>query len=123
MSEFTFSSSLKEITKEIDKYSRQNVQEACKYARKEVRDVLNVKRRSKPNEPPGRLSGTLWKSIRYQVKKEIDGSYDGLVGSTDWKAHMMEFGSKNMGARPFLLRTLNRISPELRKIMSGKLVE
>ncbi len=123
MNQFTFKSSLKDIVKEIDRNSRKNVQEACKFARKEVRDVLNVKHKSSPGSPPGRLSGSLWRSIRYKVVKEHDGTYDGLVGSTDWKANMLEFGTSRMRERPFLLTTLNRISPELRKIMSGKLVE
>jgi len=123
MNEFTFSSSLKQIVKEVDRYSRQNVQDACKFARKEVQNVLNIKGRSAPGSPPGRLSGTLRNSIRYKVVKDYDGTYDGLVGSTDWKANMLEFGTPKMAPRPFLLSTLNAISPILREIMSRKLVE
>lgn len=123
MNKFTFKSSLKEIVKEVDRSSRQNVQDACKFARQEVKNVLNVKRRSEPDQPPGRLSGKLWKSIRYKVVKDYDGTYDGLIGSTDWKANILEFGTGSMKRRPFLLKTLDKISSILREIMSRKLVK
>jgi HK97 gp10 family phage protein len=120
--EFVLKSFVKEINKEIDKNARQNVYEACKYARKEVQSVLNKRHKSSPGSPPGKLSGALRKSIRYKVTKEVN-EYQGIVGSTDFKANWMEFGTSKMQARPYLLTTLQEKQNEIRRILSGKLVD
>ena len=118
--QFVLQSFVKDVQKEIDKNARKNMQNAGKFARSEVRKVLNVKHRSKPNSPPGRLSGKLWKSIRYQVETD---AYGVKIGSTDFKARWMEFGTSKMDPRPFLLPTIDKHKEEIMDIMAGKLVE
>lgn len=120
--QFVLQSFVKDVQKEIDKNARKNTQDAGKFARSKVREILNVKHRSKPNSPPGRLSGKLRKSIRYKAIKE-DGEHVLIVGSNDFKANWLEFGTSKMAARPFLFPTINKHKEEIMDIMAGKLVE
>jgi HK97 gp10 family phage protein len=125
---FAYESFVKEISKEADKNARENLVEACQLARKEIKSVLGIQHKSSPGSPPGKLSGRLQKSISYTIEKEkgiFGETYDheGIVGSTDSKSHILEFGSEKMEARPFEGPTLERIAPEIKQIMSGKLVD
>jgi HK97 gp10 family phage protein len=126
--QFNYKSFTKEVSKEVDRNARENLTEACKYAKGEIKAVLGTRAKSNPGSPPGKLSGRLQKSISYRVENEkgifgetVDNL--GIVGSTDNKAHLLEFGSEKMEARPFEGPTLEKISPQIKEIMSGKLVD
>lgn len=123
-----YESYAKQISNEIDKNAKQNLTNACKLARSEIKAVLNTRHKSAPGSPPGKLSGKLQKSIKYEIAKEkgIFGEttdQTGIVGSTDFRSKMLEFGTEKMEARPFEGPTLEKISPQIKEIMSGKLVD
>jgi hypothetical protein len=52
---------------------------------------------SAPGEPPRKQTGRLQRSIKVRMKK-----MKGRVYSRDPKAHLLEFGTKKMAARPWL---------------------
>ncbi len=56
---------------------------------------------SAPGEPPAVQLGDLRKSVKFGVEVE-DGSVVGFVGSELDKAPMLEYGTRNMAARPWL---------------------
>jgi HK97 gp10 family phage protein len=120
--QFELQSFVKQIEKEVDSNTRKNLQNAGKFTRKKIQEVLNVKHRSSPGDPPGKLSGKLRKSIRYKAIKE-DGEHVLIVGSNDFKANWLEFGTSKMAARPFLFPTIDKHKSEIIDIMTGKLVE
>lgn len=75
---------------------------------------------SAPGEPPAVDTGQLRASITHLVEVEFL-KYVGHVGSNLDKATHLEFGTKNMAARPFLRTTLARIQPQLLAIFAAEL--
>lgn len=126
--QFKVESFVKEIQKEVVRNERENLAAACQLARKEIKETLNNRQKSAPGSPPGKLSGRLQKSISYTVEKDKDifggiADLTGIVGSTDFRANILEFGSEKMAARPFEGPTLERITPEIKAMMSKPLVK
>jgi HK97 gp10 family phage protein len=119
---FVYQSFVNDIRKEVKANARESLMPACKLAQKEIKAVLNTRVKSNPGSPPGKLSGQLQKNIKYQIDTE-SAEPEGLIGSTDFRANILEFGSEKMEARPFEGPTLEKISPQIKEIMSGKLVD
>lgn len=67
---------------------------------------------------PTRRTGVTKRKIRMQLLK-FDRS--AKIGSTDFKAHLLEFGwgdGKERNKRPFVMRSLLQAEPEIIRIMS-----
>lgn len=111
----SYKSFIPDVTKEIRKENRENLKAACIFARDSIKEVLDERRKSNPGQPPGKLSGRLQKSITYAVKDD-----EGLIGTNDFRASMLELGTEKMKARPFFVVTLERISGTLKEIMAKR---
>lgn len=75
---------------------------------------------SAPGQPPAPDLGRLRASITSVIEKAFL-SFVAQVGTNVEYAPDLEFGTKNMAARPFMLSTLIRIRPQLIKIFENAL--
>jgi HK97 gp10 family phage protein len=71
---------------------------------------------SEDGEPPHKRTGTLQRSIQHWPVENKTVQ----VGSDSEYAPHLEFGTKKMGARPFIRRALNEQKKEIVKIIQGK---
>ena len=92
--------------------------DAAKYATQVMKENVSSKGRSAPGEFPGRKTGALKRKIGYLLLK---ADRSAIVGSKDFKAHLLEFGhgdGKERNKRPFVFRSLREAEPEIIAIMS-----
>jgi HK97 gp10 family phage protein len=69
---------------------------------------------SAPGEAPRKQRGRLYRSVAKQVK-----NLSARIRVPDQKAHLLEFGTKRMQARPFLRRAVAEKTAAVRQILSG----
>jgi len=107
-----------EIFKEIDFHELDRRRRAAKYAVKVMRDNISRKGRSTPGGFPGRRTGTLKRKVGMRLVKEDRSA---IVGSKDFKAHLLEHGhgdGKTRNKRPFVVPSLLQAEPGIIGIMS-----
>jgi HK97 gp10 family phage protein len=69
---------------------------------------------SAPGEAPATDTGGLWQSI----DADIDGKTAEVVAKSEY-AHLLEFGTQKMEARPFMLPAVEKESPKWEKRLQG----
>lgn len=107
-----------DIFKEIDHNEFIRRRDAGKYAVKVMKKNVGKKGVSVSGGYPARVTGTTRRKIGMRLLKR-DRSV--MVGSKDFKAHLLEFGhgdGKERNKRPFVFRSLREAEPEVIKIMS-----
>lgn len=116
----SLTSNLDNIFKELDIEELDRRRTAAKYAAKVMRDNINKKGISHSGGFPTKRSGQLRKSISYKL---IKADRSALVGSKDFKAHLLEFGhgnGKERNKRPFVFKSLQEAEDEIVRIMSKR---
>jgi hypothetical protein len=118
----------------LEQLARSNLEKACIHLTNETKKTLSGQRHgrvyrvvgtkhayytaSSPGEPPAVRTGRLRNSIRYA----IFGSGLQLLGrvgtSLDYSAHL-EYGTRNMAPRPFLMPTYEKERLKLKRILGG----
>lgn len=107
-----------EIFKEIDYNELIRRRDAAKYAVKVMKDNVSKKGVSIPGGFPARRTGTTKRKIGMRLIKRDRSA---IVGSKDFKAHLLEFGhgdGKERNKRPFIFRSLREAEPGIIGIMS-----
>ena len=107
-----------DIFKDIDEEEFLRRKKAAKYAVKVMKKNVGKKGVSTPGGFPARRTGTTRRKIGMRL---IKGDRSALVGSKDFKAHLLEFGhgdGKERNKRPFVFRSLREAEPEVIRIMS-----
>lgn len=110
----------KKIMNDIDREEFKRRREAAQFAAKNMRERISSISRSNPGDYPAKMSGRLKKSIRYEFLKEYRSA---KIGSTDFKAHLLEFGhgdGKIRNKRPFIRPSLLADEEAIIRIMSRK---
>ena len=74
---------------------------------------------SAPGEPPAQATSELRKSIKASIKGE-GKKVIGVVGTKVKHGLMLEFGTRNMAARPWLRVSLEKTLPKLKGIWGRK---
>lgn len=74
---------------------------------------------SAPGEPPAQASGELRQSVSTALVSE-GKKLIGLVGSDSKHAAPLEFGTRNMAARPWLRISWEKALPAIKSILSRK---
>lgn len=109
-----------QLKQEIEAKCLKNMGTACRFLVSEVKKDLGGKSPSAPGEPPGVVTGTLRRSITYEVERDAKG-VTGRVGTNISYSIPLEFGSSRMAARPFLRPGLEKNKKDIAKILtSGK---
>lgn len=70
---------------------------------------------SAPGEPPAQATGALRQSIAGEVKKE-GSQIVGMVGTNLKYGAMLEFGTRNMAARPWLKKAFEETEAKVKEI-------
>lgn len=107
-----------DIFKEIDHNELVRRRDAAKHAVKVMKDNIGQKGISRPGGFPARRLGVLKRKTGFKLLKRDRSA---MVGSKDFKAHLLEFGhgdGKERNKRPFVLRSLLQAEPEIIRIMS-----
>jgi hypothetical protein len=94
--------------------SRRRVKGEVKVFRKRSKRIGAVV--SAPGEPPRQQTGRLKRSIKVRVK-----GMKGRVFSRDQKAHLLEFGTRRMKARPWLNVALRARHPQIASILKARM--
>lgn len=116
----SFVSNVKDINKIIENVSIQHLKEVGKHVKTKMKKNLNKKGRSSPGNYPGKLTGHLQKHIDSKLLDVKRDPYV-MVGSYSPHAHLLEFGhgdGKEMNKRPFIFRTLDEETEEIKRILS-----
>ena len=93
------------------------VESGAELLRDDIRDSLSRGGFPAPGRPPRRRSGTLAESVT--VERET-GGLGATVGSDLDYARHLEFGTRQMAARPWLLPAFQRLAPSLaRRILAA----
>lgn len=74
-----------------------------------LQDKVSARRVSQPGQPPGRVSGRLYRSFRTETRSAFGRKGGPLllrIRIRDPKAHLLERGTKKMKARPFFVGTV-----------------
>ncbi len=74
---------------------------------------------SAPGQPPAIATSSLFKSVKTSVESE-GKTMIGKVGSDVKHARPLEFGTKNMSARPWLRISFEKALPKIKNILSRK---
>jgi len=109
-----------DIIREIEREELIRRRAAGKYAVKVMRDNVSKKGVSTPGGFPAKQTGTARRKIGMKLIR-VDRSV--LVGTKDWKAHLLEFGhgdGKTRNKRPFVYRSLTEAEPGVIALMSRK---
>jgi HK97 gp10 family phage protein len=113
---FEFKSVIDKVMKDLKKEDAKLRLQAAKMIKEKIKEKINKHEKSNPGEPPGVFSGNLLKGIK--TKNE---EYSAIVGAVApaYHAKLLEFGTKTMKPRPFLLPTMEENKPEMMEILSG----
>ena len=109
-----------DILKAIDFNEVLRRRDAARYAVKVMKKNVGKKGVSVSGGYPARRTGTTRRQIGMSLLKEDRSA---MVGSKDFKAHLLEFGygdGKERNKRPFVFKSLREAEPEIIKIMSRK---
>jgi len=105
----------------FDTHTEKNLTRAAIYLTNAVKKTVNKAKSppaSSPGEPPHREHGALMQSIQWEVdKKEMTAR----VGSNLKYAKYLELGTKDMGARPFLLPTFTAERNTIARILTTRM--
>lgn len=107
-----------DILKDIDLEELKRRKEAARYAVGVMKKNVSRKGTSTPGGYPARRTGTLKRKIGMKLLKNDRSA---MVGSKDFKAHLLEFGhgdGKERNKRPFVMPSLLEAEPEIIRIMS-----
>ena len=107
-----------DIIKDIDRNEVIRRRAAGRHAVKVMRDNISKKGVSVPGGYPAKQTG---KGRRAIGMKMLPRERAVLVGTKDWKAHLLEFGwgdGKSRTKRPFVFRSLVEAEPQVITIMS-----
>lgn len=107
-----------DILKEIDYSEFTRRKDAAKHAVKVMKNNVSKKGLSKSGGFPARRTGTTKRKIGMRLIKQDRSA---MIGSKDFKAHLLEFGhgdGKERNKRPFVYPSLREAEPEIIKIMS-----
>ena len=108
------------LKKEMRSKAVKNMTTACLFLEADIKKSLTGKSPSSPGEPPGKITGTLGRSITHEVEKK-PGRIVGRVGTNITYAVPLEFGTSKMAARPFIRPGLERNKERVGRIIaSGK---
>ena len=106
------------IIKDIDRAEFERRKDAAKYAAGVMRKNISRKGISSPGGFPTRRTGALRRKVGFRLLK-LDRS--AMVGSKDFKAHLLEFGhgdGKERNKRSFVMPSLREAEPVIIGIMS-----
>jgi len=109
-----------DIIKDIEQNEVIRRRAAGRYAVKVMRDNISKKGLSVSGNFPSKQTGKLRRSIGMKM---LPRERAVLVGTKDWKAHLLEFGhgdGKTRNKRPFVYRSLVEAEPQVITIMSKK---
>lgn len=111
-----YTSFVSNVIKDIEKKDAKLRLEAARHVRKVIRKKISKKFRSRAGDPPGLVSGNLRKGL----KAAPGGKYHALVGFVRpaYHAHLLEFGTQKMAARPVLLPTLEEEKNNIIEILT-----
>lgn len=94
------------VTQAVDRRMQRGVQDAGEYLTARTRQKISRpnptgESPSGPGEPPKRVTGELYNSIRTAVR--VDGKrIIAAIGASARHARFLEFGTSRMAARPFM---------------------
>lgn len=74
--------------------------------------------RSKPNDPPHKDSGDLYKHIGYVINRQTLTAQIGPGPDEEHYGHYLEFGTTKMEPRPFMMRALQEEGKKLMNIIN-----
>lgn len=124
----------KEVVKSIEDTASKRMAEAVNEVRNTVLDTLSGSRSgrtykvpgtgrtytaSAPGEPPAQRLGELRGSIKTSVGGE-GRTVIGMVGTDKIQGKMLEFGTRNMAARPWLKVSFDKSLDKIKSILSRK---
>ena len=109
----------KEFRKRIEEQCLRNMETACLFLEGQIKKDISGPSPSAPGEPPGVVSGTLRRSITYEIEKRQE-SVIGKVGSNEEYALFLEVGTSKMAARPFLRPALAKNRRQIAQILMGE---
>lgn len=113
---FKLTNNIAKLEKELLKEDRQVRSKAARYVAKAIRNKLkSIKEPSLPGQTPGQVTGNLIKGIGTKNFRTMS-----IVGikAPGYHAHLLEFGTDKMAARPFLFSTFAETAPEVKRILS-----
>ena len=129
----TFKSNIPEIIKKMDSTARARMNEAVQEVRNKTLVKLSGSRKddpermyrvpgtkklyqaSSPGQPPAQATGELRQSIKGEVKQE-GKQVVGRVGTPLKYGNMLEFGTVNMAARPWLRKSFEEAEAKVKEI-------
>ncbi|NIP32953.1 hypothetical protein GWN91_05890 [Candidatus Saccharibacteria bacterium] len=116
---YKYISHIKKVTQDFEKKDRELVHKAAKHGEKAIKAKIGRRRKSRPGEPPGKFSGNLFRGIKTKTGRARwhPYSYVGAV-SPAYHAHLLEFGTRKMRARPVILPTLIEEAPAMKRILA-----
>ena len=124
----------KEVMHSIGQTASQRMLEAVNVVRNQALETLSGNRTgrtykvpgtgrtytaSAPGEPPAQASGELRQSVKVAVVAE-EKRLIGLAGSDSKHAAPLEFGTRNMAARPWLRISFEKVLPKIKEILSRR---
>lgn len=105
---------------EIRNKAKRNMIDACKFLESYIKHSISGPSPSAPGEPPGVKTGTLRRSIDWEID-EGRNELIGRIGTATEYAIFLEFGtSRGLVARPFLRPALAKNKSKIAKILSSK---
>ena len=107
------------LKKEVEAKCFKNMGTACLFLEGQIKQSVSGPSPSAPHEPPGVVTGTLRRSITYEIEVGPSG-VTGKVGTNVVYSLPLEFGSSRMSARPFLRPGLEKGKKQIAKILAGK---
>jgi hypothetical protein len=114
-----FESYLNNIVTTIRKTEKERRKEVVKFLAREMRKNIQNKSDSLPGGFPGMNTRTLRKSIGFKTNGPEKNT--SIVGSKDWKAHLLEFGhgdGKTRNKRPFIMPTIMKNESKIKDMLS-----
>jgi len=123
---FRYRSIVQSVQKDIKDTGAVRVRRAALHVRKKLRAKARSKRVSSPGNPPGRLSGRFYRSI-----KVAHFANESFIGSRSPVAHLLEFGTQEretkagrysgrMAPRPLWIPTFREEADTVAAILSDR---
>lgn len=124
----------KEVIHSMEQAASKKMAEATQVVRTQVLETLSGSRSgrtyyvpgtrrtytaSSPGQPPAQATGALRQSIKTSVEGK-GRTVIGKVGSDEKHARPLEFGTKNMAARPWLRISFEKALPKIKSILRRK---
>ena len=128
--ETVFKSNLSKVFKEIDKVERERIKDAVNEIRNVAIETLSGSRSgrqykvpgtqkiytaSSPGQPPAVATGRLRQSVSTEI---TEGGKVGAVGTNIDYGRMLEFGTKDIAARPWLRISFEKAGVAVKEIFT-----